>query len=126
MKKILCVFLILVCLSFAGCSKTDMDSDELTVKGIIYYSDAGIEHIKYVDLLEKANNGYYDYYYYDVVTESGQSFIVEIKDYGNRLEYNDFKNEYDGYFMKKDYLGDMIEYRASEFGSSSDREECGY
>ena len=120
MKKLVCLLLVaILCFSFTGCTREEMDSDELTAKRIIEQANDGISDIEYVNFLEEANNGYNDYYYYDVITEDDEKYIVEIRDSGTKKEYN-LKKEYNSNSDRKQFLSDLIAYRCSEYGSLSD------
>lgn len=83
-------------------------------------SDEALSRIKYANYLKKAHNGYRDYYYYDVCTYEGNSYIVELRDIGFKLEYSS-KNRYSGPINRLVILNDMISYRSSEMGQFSDR-----
>lgn len=92
---------------------------ERRVMRICEQADDGLSNIKYANLLKKVNNGYKDYYYYDVVTMEGEHYIVTIRDSGKYLEYEN-KSSYTNFFNMYSILDALVEYRESELGSFSD------
>ncbi len=119
MKKFLSMMLIFtLCIYVVGCTGGEMDAGELAAKRVIEQQD-GFSDVESVDFLEKANNGYSDYYYYDV-TVGEKSYIVALKGSGSMAEFSS-KMRYTSFMEKKQVLNDMIEYQKSDLGTLGDR-----
>ena len=99
----------------------DITKDERIVMEMC--EDDGIEDIKYVNFLESVHNGYREYQYYDVVTDDGNHYIVEIRgDPSYDGEYCN-KRGYSGFFNRSTILEEKIIYRCSDNGQYGDRVE---
>ena len=100
----------------------DITGTERRVMKICAEEDSALKNLKYANHLKTENNGYRDYSYYDVVTNSGSNYIVVIRDGKSGMEFQS-KRSYSDIINRYIILNDLVKYYNSDLGSFSDKVE---